>query len=474
MAYTKILVIHNRLDKCVSYTQDAEKTSLEATIDYALNREKTEKVCFETAINCDRDHVYQDMMDTKHRWSKEDRPRKGYHIIQSFPPGEVTPDEAHAVAVEFVQRLLADRYEVIVSTHLNKVHLHSHIVFNSVSFMDGKMYRDQFKDYYGESGVGIRGTSDAICREHGLSIIEPAEPLAGPVSRAEWEATRKGNPTIRGLVRQDIDAALSNAYTLRSFWSQLEQLGYTIKRGPNVKYTALRPPGGQRYLRLDSLGEGYTEADIQSRLAALRAGTAPSEHSSEPAPKLISGERYHVRGGIPRYKPRKLRGFRALYFKYLYLLGAIPKRRPNDRAALLSRTEIIKFDRYQEQFRYLMKNRIETADQLAMQYDALQAEIDALTDQRKSLYHQRRAGSCGDTIAEEIEVLTSQLRGLRRELKLCVRIENDISTVRTGVESCPTTKSINRSKVYEKANKSRTDQHSRISPQQSSGADHEH
>ena len=158
MAYTKILVIHNRLDKCVDYTQDEEKTSLEATIDYALNREKTERTCFETAVNCDRERVYQDMMDTKRRWGKADRRRKGYHVIQSFAPGEITPEEAHAIGVELAQRLLGDRYEVVVSTHLNKAHLHSHLVFNSVSFLDGAMYRDTFKDLFGGDGVGIRGT----------------------------------------------------------------------------------------------------------------------------------------------------------------------------------------------------------------------------------------------------------------------------------------------------------------------------
>ena len=204
MAYTKILVIHNRLDKCVDYAQDEEKTSLEAAIDYALNREKTERTCFETAINCDRERVYQDMMDTKRRWGKADRRRKGYHVIQSFAPGEVTPEEAHAIGVELAQRLLGDRYEVVVSTHLNKAHLHSHLVFNSVSFLDGAMYRDTFKDLFGGDGVGIRGTSDAICLEHGLSIIEPSKPLKGSVvSRAEWEAEQKGKPSFRGMVRRD-------------------------------------------------------------------------------------------------------------------------------------------------------------------------------------------------------------------------------------------------------------------------------
>ena len=143
MAYTKIIVIHNRLDRCLNYTQDEEKTSLETVLDYAMNRDKTEQDCFETALNCDRETAYADMMDTKRRWGKASRKRKGYHVIQSFAPGEVTPEQAHAIGVELAQRLLADKYEVVVSTHLNKAHLHSHIVFNSVSFVDGSMYRDR-------------------------------------------------------------------------------------------------------------------------------------------------------------------------------------------------------------------------------------------------------------------------------------------------------------------------------------------
>ena len=436
MAYTKILVIHNRLDKCVDYAQDEEKTSLEAAIDYALNREKTERTCFETAINCDRERVYQDMMDTKRRWGKADRRRKGYHVIQSFAPGEVTPEEAHAIGVELAQRLLGDRYEVVVSTHLNKAHLHSHLVFNSVSFLDGAMYRDTFKDLFGGDGVGIRGTSDAICLEHGLSIIEPSKPLKGSVvSRAEWEAEQKGKPTFRGMVRRDIETAIANSYTMRSFWQQLEQMGYTVKRGPNIAHPAVKPPGGQRFIRLDSQKLGYTEEVLAARLAAVRSGEVPPLVTETAPPpmscRLSPGRRYRVRGSMGR--PRKLTGFRALYFKYLYLLGAIPSRRPGTRAAFPMRSEIIKFDRYQEQFRYLMKTHIETAEQLSMQYDAIQAEIDALTDRRRELYQWRRAGQGGAAIDGEIAAITDRLRTLRRELKLCARIEGDIPGVRERV-----------------------------------------
>ena len=124
MAYTKIIVIRGRLDKCLSYAANEEKTYLETAVDYALDRGKTERVCYETAINCGRDTAYQDMMQTARRWGKQNRVRKGYHVIQSFHPGEVTPEQAHTIGVELAQRLLGGRYEVVVATHLDRAHLH--------------------------------------------------------------------------------------------------------------------------------------------------------------------------------------------------------------------------------------------------------------------------------------------------------------------------------------------------------------
>lgn len=461
MAYTKILVVHNRLDKSVAYVQNEEKTSLEAAIDYALNRDKTEQVCFETAINCDRETVYTDMLSTKRRWGKEERKRKGYHIIQSFAPGEVTPEEAHAIGVELAQRLLGDRYEAIVATHLNKAHLHSHIVFNSVSFVDGAMYRDTLKDYYGGDGTGIRGTSDAICREHGLSVMEPDTPQRGPVSRGEWEAGQGGKATLRGLVREDIDAALSAAYTMNTFWQELSRMGYEVKRGPHVAHTAVRPPGGKRFLRLDSLGPGYGEADLQNRLSAARSGHPPQERRGPrplAAPLSAPRRRYRPQSPLPKGQ-RRWTGLRALYFKYLCLLRGWPRQRPKRKTPLVSRAEIIKFDRYQEQFCYLMKKRIETMGQLSMQYDALQAEIDAWCDRRRGLYQARRVSGDEDGISKEIAQITRRLRALRRELKLCARIEHETPTVRAhlGAAQLPGPA---RSKTHEKTHQSRPNRRS--------------
>ena len=449
MAYTKILVIHNRLDKCLDYARDKEKTalSLAEAIDYALNRDKTERACFETGLNCDVEAAWRDMLATKRRWGKVQRKRKGYHIIQSFAPGEVTPEEAHAVGVEFAQRLFGERYEAIVTTHLNKAHLHNHVVVNSVSMLDGTMYRDTFQEYYGGDGVGIQGTSDAICQEHGLSVIEPD--LENPDhrrSRPEWA----GKTTIRDTVRRDIDAALSRAYTLQSLLRELRRIGYQVQTG-NRKHISIRPPGGAGNIRLDSLGDGYTEADLKARLEAIRTGQpAPPPGPTPPAsPWRSPGQKYHVRGGFLRRVPRKLHGFQALCYKYLYLLRSFHQGRPQTRTAFSMRRELIKLEQYQRQFRFLHRNHIETAEQLSMQYDALQAEIDALTDRRGDLYRLRQSGQ--DEVSEEISRITAQLRTLRRDLKLCARIEGDIPQIReTAAAAEP-----QRRKKYEKADKDR-------------------
>ncbi len=419
MAYDKIIVIHSRLDHCLDYTLNEEKTDLKNTLDYGMNPAKARLV---TGINCDPDRAHREMQATKRRWDKRGG-ILGYHIVHSFAPGEVTPEEAHETGVEFARRLLGDRYEAVVSTHTDREHLHCHIVFNSVSFMDGKKYRSDFESYFDT----LRETSNAVSRERGLSVIE-AE--GHGKQYAEWDAERTGKATISGLVRQDIDAAIRESFTFESFLAALRRQGYTIKYGENIKHTAITPPGGKRAFRLDSLGDGYTEADIRSRLAAVRNGEATTQPM--PLPPIIP-KRYRVRSGNIRQRPRKkLRGFRALYVYYLYLLGG-PRRRQRRPPPFSVRAEVTRLHQYQRQFSLLQKYRVDTDRQLSTLEDALQARIDALTDSRKELYGQRRESL---DVEAEIAAVNGELRQLRRELKICGRIEADIPRVRQQVRLC--------------------------------------
>ena len=148
MAYTKIFPIRTRLDRRVRYALNGEKTALEAAAGYTLDAAKTESVLFTDAFNCGLAASCAEMYATKRRWGKDQNRVQGYHVIQSFRPGEVTPEQAHEIGCEFIRRFLAGRYETVIGTHLDKAHPHNHIVFNACSYADGRMFRNNFNDYY--------------------------------------------------------------------------------------------------------------------------------------------------------------------------------------------------------------------------------------------------------------------------------------------------------------------------------------
>ena len=410
MAYDKIRVIHNRLDNSLRYVMNAEKTVDGATGAVLVG-----------GINCQPETAYRDMMQTKRRWDKVNRPIQGYHVIHSFAPGEVSPEQAQEIGMELARRLVGDRFEAVVSTHTDHAHVHCHIVFNSVSCTDGKMFRDNFKAYFGD----IRGHSNDLSRENNLSVIEPK---GKGKQYAEWNAEKNGKPTVRGLIRQDIDAALADAFTLQSLFEVLQKRGYTVKRGANVKHTAVKPHGSDRFVRLDSLGDGYTEADIRERLN--RSRTQPTAPETLAAASLyIPKGRYKVKRRSPAYgKKQKLSGLRRLYLHYLYLLSPPrPRRLP---VPFPVRAEVRKLDQYKRQFALLQKYRINNESQLSMLADALQADIDSLVFSRRELYRRQRRG---EDASAEIKEISLALRPIRRELKCCQQVADRIPQIQEHI-----------------------------------------
>ena len=421
MAYDKIIPLRSRLDHCLDYVLNEDKTSLSYALSYAENPEKSHQLV--TGINCEARTAYEEMRATKRRWDKRNG-ILGYHLVHSYAPGEVTPEQAHAAGVEFARRLLGDHYEAVVATHIDREHYHCHIVFNSVSFVDGRKYRSDFKSYFGE----VRGTSNAVSQDFGLSVIQPRDKGK---HYAQWDAEHQGKATISSLVRQDIDAAIRESFTFDIFLTALRRQGYSVKFGPNVKHAAVRPPGAGRFFRLDSLGDGYTEADIRARLAAMRQGEAPPPPAPELRPR--KQHRYTIQSGrLPERRNQKLKGFRALYVYYLYFLGV---RRPRGahQYPFPIRAEVIKLHRYQRQMNLLQIYHIDTDDQLTLLGEALQARIDALTGQRKVLYGQKRDGK---DVTGEIETINRELRRLRGQLKTCGQIEADTPRIRAQAETC--------------------------------------
>jgi hypothetical protein len=364
MAYTKVIPVHTHLSRLVDYAADHEKTGLDAALSYVTDPEKTERRLYECAINCALPTAFEEMQATKKRCKKAGG-RLAYHIIQSFAEGEVTPQQAHEIGIEYAQRVFGDRYEIVIGTHLNKEHLHNHLVVNSVSFVDGKKYRDNFKDFY----EGVYGVSNDLCRENGLSVIESQ---GRGKHYAEWQAERKGKPTIRPQVRAEVDEIISHSFTFKSFVEELKRRGYIVKQGA-VKHMAVFPPFGKDFIRLDSLGAGYAEAEIRERLA--RQQQTPGFYQNRPAigapPK-----RYRLRG---KPKTKKLHGFIALYYRYLYLLRKVRKRRTPFKVGAYMREELLKFDRYAAQFKFLSERNIVTPEALSSYLAGVDSQVADLT-----------------------------------------------------------------------------------------------
>ena len=463
MAYTKIKPVRNHLDRCLNYTASPNKTEpnrltdTAAILRYTQNPDKTERQFYVSGFNCTPDNALEMMRQTKLRWNKTSKGHvEAYHVIQSFAPGEITPETAHKIGCEFAKRVLADQYEVTVSTHLDRKHLHNHVVFNSVSFVNGKMYRDDLQHYYD----GIRKQSDALCREYGLSIIDPER--KGKAYN-EWQAEQEGQPTMRGMIRADVDAALQTAISWETFVGNLHQQGYLIKYGSKVKYATIKHKTGSKAIRLKSLGEAYSEPNIRKRIAEQKAfppqeqvwsiqrqpQTAPAEISKAAAqekpynsplvwqpwqqPHKRSRAQGRYRGRFPFTRKTKVKGFRALYYYYVHLLGRTKQGKSTKRCYYLLREDFQKFDRYCTQSEYLWANHIETQEQLAGVKVTAGGNIDRLIAHRADLYKQRKGESNEQRMADltaEIKGINQQLCGYRKEIRLCEAIEADAALLR--------------------------------------------
>lgn len=398
MAYTSVIPVR-RLDRAVKYVMNKEKTtavSLQDALDYAANRDKTEQSCFESSYACTLETAFADMRQTKERWHKSGGVQ-GYHLVQSFAAGEVTPELAHQIAKELADRVLGGRYEYVIGTHLNTGHIHSHIVWNSVSCVDGKKYRSNYKSYVTE----IRAVSDELCRKYKLSVIdtENSKHVAKPY--VEWLAEKNGQPTWRTAIRQDVDEAIQQSLTWRQFLNALERNGYEVRMGR--KYPVLRPSGKERFVRFKTLGKRYTPEAIQTRILYPRSYRPYVEN-----PPTIQHGR--LRSGKPR---RKLTGLRAMYYRYLYELGALP-RKPR-RPSYAVRQDAYKLDQRIRQMEFLSKHNIDTLAQLETHRKALQTEIGQLQTKRKQLPKT-------DDVQLQCESVHTALKQLRQEERLCRKI----------------------------------------------------
>ena len=242
------------------------KSTLKAAIDYICNPDKTDVKLLVSSFGCTAETA-----DIEFEWTRRHSIDKGTHLgrhlIQAFEPGEVSPEEAHEIGMQLAKEILGGKYEFVLTTHIDKGHIHNHLIFNAVSFTDHKHYHSNKHSYH-----EIRRASGRLCREHGLSVIVPGQDKSK--SYIEHQAAQNGT-SYKAKLKAAIDRLIPASSSLEDLLARLQREGYEIKRG---KYISARAPDQERFTRLKTLGADYTEEAVVSRIAG---GPRPSRQPQQ-------------------------------------------------------------------------------------------------------------------------------------------------------------------------------------------------
>ncbi len=413
MATTSLWKVSGSLKKVLDYAENPDKTSLKNVIEYASDKEKTDNELFVTGINCEVDRAYEMMTETKRQFGKKDKV-VAYHGYQSFKEGEVTPEECHAIGVETAKRLWGDRYEIIVTTHLNtQTHLHNHFVFNSVSFVDGEKFRYQTADI-----LALREVSDEVCREFGKSVLEKA-PFHG--SSSVYWVHRNGGLTQTDIVKDDIDIAIAHSYSPQSFMQNMIDMGYRFNRGIFNEYPSIFVPGRNKPIRLKSFGEDYTRQRLLERIAENR-------YNHPPRIRFYLPMIWNYGSRKPTWADSLLELFDTLLTILEFMLTKQEEKHVPISPEL--RYEIQKLDKYIKQQEFLTVYKIETVEELSSFIVTLQSKMDELLEQRKQLDNKIRRAATPE-IEEEYKAerrkLSGELAVVREDIATAKDIEKESS-----------------------------------------------
>ena len=261
MAVTKIKAIRGTLSKAIAYI---------------LNPEKTDEKLLVSSYGCASETAAREF-----EWTRKIAEQKGMnpvriiarHVIQSFEIGEVTPELAHEIGKQFADEILEGKYEYVLTTHIDKDHVHNHLIFNAVDFVDYHAYKSYKRIYY-----DMREVSDRLCKENGLSVIPPSQNKG--MGYKEYTEAKRGTSWKQKL-KQTIDRLVITAKDYDDFLRLMQEAGYEIKTG---KYISFRAEGQERFTRSKAIGENYTEERIKERIA----GRSPRRNRRQTVPKDIS------------------------------------------------------------------------------------------------------------------------------------------------------------------------------------------
>ena len=343
---------------------------LKRSLDYVMNPEKTQDGRLVGAINCQVDSAFEQMKATKRKFGKVDK-RQGYHIILSFKEDEVNPDTAFEITRRFVEEYLGKSYEAVYVVHDNTAHVHSHIVFNSVSFVDGKKYRYEKGDW----AKYIQPITNKLCQEYGLSIIDVDDGSKEKEheSYKDWSEYREGSFVWADMIKRDLDSCILQAGNYEQFLELLSDKGYEVKQG---KYLAVKPQGMTRFRRCKTLGDMYSDEVIRERIEKEDISFY-REQQKEVQPVLCKCK-------VRRYRRAKMSGLQKRYYAKLYRIGKL-KKKPYSQVWKY-RDDIRKMHKLQEQYLFLVRHKIESAEELVSVLDNLTDKKNEASKEKSKTY----------------------------------------------------------------------------------------
>ena len=255
------------------------KSTLKKALDYIQNPDKTDGKMLVSSFGCSPETADIEFAFTIAQ-ALERGNNLAHHLIQSFEPGEVDYQKAHEIGKQLADAVTKGQYEYVLTTHIDKGHVHNHIIFCAVNFVDHHKYNSNKRSYY-----GIRNMSDRLCRENGLSVVVPGKGSKGK-SYAEYLAEKTGT-SWKGKLKIAVDGLIPQVSSFEELLSRLQAAGYEIKPG---KYVSCRAPGQERFTRLKTLGADYTEEAIRERIEGRRTRTAKAPKAERGVSLLIDIE----------------------------------------------------------------------------------------------------------------------------------------------------------------------------------------
>lgn len=420
MAVSKLWPVTNNLSKVINYATNPEKTSkdvyteeqyqaLKDVLSYAKDEEKTEQEFYVEGINCNPSTARDQFISIKQAYGKEDG-IQAYHGYLSFKEQDISPSLAQKIGMEFAKEVWGDRFQVVVTTHLNTKHLHCHYVINSISFKDGKRLWGNEKAWF-----KFRLAADKICEKYGL-YYNPS-PNRSKQSSYYYNLEKAGMPTRYDLARKAIDEAISHSTNLKAFDYALTQMGYVHSLSESRKYWTIIPKGYSKPIRLKNLGDDYTEEAVRKRLIEnQRINISPFDNNYYKPRQYTLPTRQD--------KIQKKSGIYRLYLYYCYKLGYLPKYKKQNitRLHYYLKEDLMKIDKISMETRLLARENISTIEQLFSYKESVEKEIDSLVDMRESLRRNVRKNSDETEISkikDKISDTTRKIRELRKEITLC-------------------------------------------------------